>query len=144
MADNATLDPQDIFMSIGEIIIQGGLAEGTFVEIEYESDLFTDVVGSDGVTARAKTNDGRATVKFSVLQTAPVNGLLSALMNVDQSAPNGAGIAPLLVQNHRDGSTYFGEEAWIMKRPSVAYGNEIKVVDWEVRVGNLSFQLNGG
>lgn len=33
MADNATLDPQDIFMSIGEIIVQGGIAEGTFVEI---------------------------------------------------------------------------------------------------------------
>lgn len=138
-----TLDPNQIFMSLSNIILQGGIASGTFVNIEFESDLYEDDAGSDGEVMRVRTNDKRANITFTLQITSEANTLLSALYNLDALAENGAGVGVLLIEDLLGGSRFFAEHAWIKKFPSVEYGNEPKTVEWEVRAAKLETALLG-
>lgn len=143
MADTFTFNPTQIHMDVCGIVIQGGVAKGTFLSYEPEADGFVDDVGSDGTVVRVATNDKRGTFTFTVLQQSPVNAQLSALYALDTNTLNGAGVGALLVQDKITGSQYFSESAWIQKFPSVEYGNEVKTVQWVVRGASVGTLLLG-
>ena len=79
-------DPDQVSLSLAGIPIDG-YADGEFVRIERETDVFSDVAGSNGEVARSKTNDNRGTVTFILMQTSKTNDLLSALYNLEKNTP---------------------------------------------------------
>jgi hypothetical protein len=48
MGDLKIYDPNEVSIIVCGIPIEGGFADGTFVEVQQDSDDFTDVVGADG------------------------------------------------------------------------------------------------
>src|SRR5688572_26585332 len=113
-----TYDADQITLSIAGIPL-GGYADDEFCTIEMETDAFTDVVGSDGEVSRSKTKDRRATIMVKLMQTSDSNDLLSALMNTDLNAPNGAGVGALLIRDRGGRAIYTSDACWVSKEPDV-------------------------
>lgn len=136
-------DPNEISIVVCGIPIEGGFAEGSFIEIAQETDDFTDVVGTDGDVTRSKTNDKRATITLKLMSSSPANALLSALNNIDRRAGNGAGVGPLLIKDNQGTSLHTAEKSWIAKPPDVVYDKTATPREWKIRAASLE-RLDGG
>lgn len=141
--DTKIYDADQVTMILCNIPIDSGYADGEFLRIEQDSDDFSDVVGTDGEVTRSKTNDRRATVTVSLMQSSTGNTVLSALNNLDRNIPGGAGVGTLLVRDKQGTSLYTAAKCWIMKPPDAAFGREATSREWKIRIGNL-VRLDGG
>lgn len=130
-------DPDNVSIMVCGIPIEGGFADGTFIEIEQDSDDFVDVVGTDGAVTRSKTNDRRATITITLMQSSESNALLSALNNIDRKAKNGAGVGPCLITDNQGTSLYAGEKSWIAKPPTAGFDKTAGPRAWKIRVASL-------
>ena len=136
-------DPNEVSIVVCGIPIEGGFADGTFIEVDQDANDFDDIVGTDGDVTRSKTNDRRGTITITLMQSSESNALLSALSNVDRSKSNGAGVGPLLIKDNQ-GTTFFaGEHSWIQKPPAAAFGKTAGPRAWLVRVADLE-RFDGG
>ena len=138
-------DPDNVLITVAGIPIKG-YADGEFCRIEYESDAFEDVVGTDGEVTRSKSNDGRATVTIRLMQSSPTNALLSALHTSDRNAPGGVGVGPFYLQdlsNLVGGTLLVGEKCWIAKPPDSSWDRTPTEREWKIRVAKLD-GLDGG
>lgn len=120
-----------------------GYADGDFLTIERDTPVFSDVVGTDGEVTRSKTNDRRAKVTLRLMQTSSSNDLLSAAVNADENAPNGAGIGAFLVRDRSGRALHTASECWISEVPSRGFGREAKEREWVIRVADLK-SFDGG
>lgn len=130
-------DADQVNISVAGFPIDSGFADGEFLRIEQESDDFSDVAGTDGEVARSKSNDRRATITILLMQTSSANQALSALSNLDRLTPNGAGIAPFLVQDGNGATIYEAASCWVMKPPDVTFDREATTREWTLRVADL-------
>lgn len=121
MSEFHIYDPNEVSILAANIPIEGGFADGTFVEVVFTSDAFVTVVGADGDVTRSKTNDRRARVTITLMQSSNSNQLLSALSNLDQNKSNGAGVGALLIKDNQGLSLYTAEHSWIAKHPDAAF-----------------------
>lgn len=137
MAEKVTrvYNADEVTFSFADVLVEGGFADGEFVKIEEESDTYTDVVGADGEVAASKTNDRRATITLSLLQTAAYNKILSDAWNLG-IASDGIAAGELLVRD-RQGSTVFNALAWILKPPDVSLDRGVTPRAWPFRTGQL-------
>lgn len=141
-ADYKEYDPSQITVSFAGIGIEG-YADGEFVRIEQEANDFEDVVGTDGMVSRARTNDRRATVTFVLIQGSDSNALLSAVNNSDMTVPGGAGVGALLINDRLGTSLYRANQAWIQKPPNVSFDRGPTSREWTIRCAKLE-RLDGG
>jgi hypothetical protein len=132
-----TYDAAQVAMVFAGIPLSG-LADGTFVTIEQNSDSFALVVGADGEACRSKTNNRSGKVTFRLLQSSQANDLLSALHNVDIDSPSGDGIGPLLVKDNSGRTLVTAEKAWIMKQPSAAFARDTETREWVIETDRLA------
>ena len=82
--------PNDVSVIVNGLPLEG-FADGTFVNVEYNSDAATMVEGADGSPAIAFKRGMRgATVTFTCLQTSLANNYLNALLQTQKIAASGA------------------------------------------------------
>jgi hypothetical protein len=139
---NTIFDPQQYNMTFAGIPITG-YADGEFATIAQEADNFGDVVGSDGLVARSKSNDRRATITFKLLQTSPTNKALSALANGDLLNPNGAGVGALRIADLFGETQFTADQCWISKPPDVSLDRTATAREWTLRCADLT-RLDAG
>lgn len=132
-----TYDAKEVSVIVGGIQIDSGFADGEFCRIEQETDDFDDVVGTDGEVTRSKTYDRRANVTILVMQSSKSNQALSALSNLDRTAPNGAGIVPVMVRDRNGDSLYESQHGWIKRPPDVSFDRTATPREWLIRCGQL-------
>src|SRR5215472_18970077 len=118
-------------------LIQSGFDDGVFLDIDQEADDFTHKVGTDGETARSKTNNHNADVKVHLMQTSDGNAALSALNNLDKLAPNGAGVGPMLIRDRQGTSLYTAAHCWVRKPPDVQFAREASDRVWTLHCSDL-------
>lgn len=136
-------DGDQVTVNFSGLPIESGYADGEFVRIEQENPSFGAVQGTDGEVARFKTNQSLTRVTIILMQTSAANALLSALLNVDQAASNGAGVAPILIRDRQGLSVFAAPEAWIEGPPAVAYGREPGAREWAIMCANPK-RFDGG
>lgn len=134
--DVKVYDADQCIVSFASIDIQGW-AEDDFCTIVNESDGFTDVVGVDGEVTRSKTNDRRATVDVSTMQSSSANAKLSALHNLDLNTPGGAGISDFYFEDMGGETVIKGDRAWIMKSPDATYSRGPNERVWRIRIASV-------
>lgn len=135
-------DPDQVTVSFAGIVLQG-YGEGEFVRIEDASDGFSTVVGTDGEVSRSKSMDRRATVTFVLMQTSESNDLLSALHNLDRSAPGGAGVGALYIRDRQGTALYRAGKAWIKRTPNVTFDRAATSREWTIECERLD-RVDGG
>jgi hypothetical protein len=135
-------DPDQVTIVVAGIPCKGW-ADGEFCRIEYETDAFSDVCGTDGEVTRSKSNDGRATVTLRLMQTSPTNALLSALHSSDLNAPGGIGVGPFLLIDGSGATTHAAEKCWIAMAPNSVWDRTPTEREWKIRCAKL-VGLEGG
>ncbi len=118
-----------VFMGIG---VSTGFDEDDFLDMDPEAESFGHKVGADGEVTRFRTNNKVNKITLKLMQTSIANSLLSALANLDESTPGGAGIGPVLIQDLQGTSLFAAQYGWISKRPKRTFGKEPKVREWEI------------
>lgn len=136
-------DADQVTVIICGVPMVGGYADGEFLRLESDSDLFSDVAGTDGEVTRSKTNDGRATATLILMQSSDSNDLLSTIANNDKNKPNGAGVGEFLVRDNSGRAIYKAPSCWIKKEPQPSFGREATSREWVIRIPKLT-RVDGG
>lgn len=136
-------DARDYSIVLSGVSLTSGYADGEFFTIEWDTDAYTDKIGTDGEVTRSRTYDERATVTLKYMNTSECNDRLSALHKLDKAAPNGAGAGPLMIRDREGRAVYTAERAWIAKQPSVSGDREATSREWKLRAAEL-ISFHGG
>lgn len=122
-------DPNIVIVTFATLRIQG-FAEGTFLNIERVSDLYTWKVGADGEVARSKSLDRRRLARLTLMQSSDSNDTLSGIVHLGERAPNGADVAPFTVKDLSGRTVFEDPLAFIMRDPNVEFGVEVGPREW--------------
>lgn len=125
-------DPDRISLILVGLPVTGGFTEDSMVEVSRAAPGFGYKVGVDGSVTRYKMKNRVVTIKLSLAYGAPINDELSALYNLDQDEPNGAGIAPSTIADLNGTSLMFAGDSWISKLPDFKHGKESGELEWEI------------
>lgn len=135
-----TYDPKKVVVSFGGAPLTG-FAPGTFVEITYDEDAWTKMVGADGEGARARNANRGGKVKVTLMQTSVSNDVLSGYFVADRDL--GTGALPLFVKDLLGRSLAVAVTAWIMKAADVKFGKELDTREWTFDTDNLEVFVGG-
>jgi hypothetical protein len=122
----------------------GGYGDDEVMTLEWEGDFFEDFIGADGEVSRSNTNDYRATVTLRFAQTAAANDRLSALLQADLTAPNGAAAGIFTARDKEGRLVVTSERSWIMGYPSVKAAKTVQVNEWKIRLADARASFVGG
>lgn len=134
MADTnvRTYDPKKVLITFGPVIVSG-YAEGTFVSIEINGDLFEKSRGADGNVDRVNKNAYDAMMTLTLKQTSLTNDALSAIAIIDRETNTGK--YPLTVKDLNGTTLFFAPQAWIAKIPTVENSDAISNREWRLDTG---------
>lgn len=129
-----TYDPSLVTLMFHGVLIDGFAAE-TFVNIEYDADLWTKVVGADGRGAWAKSNDLSATVTIRLMPGSLSNAFMQSRLAADVAFNIGFG--PISIVDPSTVTSHTGISSRIMKPPTKVYAATIEALEWVVGVLEL-------
>ena len=136
-----TFDPSKVAVSIGGYPISG-FAEGTFIEAERTSDMFTKKTGADGHTSRTKSNDRSGTVTLTLAQTSQSNNALSAIAIADELTSTG--VVPIMITDLSGSTTLFTGTGWVRKMPNISLGgDDIAGIGWQLDCADMDYFIGG-
>lgn len=121
-------------------VIWGGVAltgfmDDSFVEVDRNSDSFTQLTGADGETARSASADKSGKVTIRLMQTSIANDALSADIALDELTNLNA--KSLMIKDGSGRSLHSAKEAWITKPAKTVYGKGIEGREWVFEGGEL-------
>jgi|TARA_Y100000310_G_scaffold155132_1_gene154606 hypothetical protein len=135
--------PDEVVVAVGPVLVDSGYADDEFVRIEFESDITTDEVGTDGEVVVSRTNDKRATITILLMQTSAASIGLSALANLSRTAAAMAGaIVPTEIFDPQNVKLWGAENSWVQRNPDASYGRSAQSREWPVRCAHL-LPVNG-
>jgi hypothetical protein len=143
-----TYDCKNWTIMVAGSLIQGFSEDSTF-DIEWESDLFTDSTGADGLdVTRNAQNDFRATVTLKLKQTSASNQILMNIGVVDSIASPKTSTSPPTVPVSitsvlPGGAKFIGETCYLKKFPNVPGGKDAGDIEYALRVPALIPVVNG-
>jgi len=136
-------DAAEVTISLAGQPLDSGLTDGEFLGIEAASEDWQTKVGADGSVVRYKTNDRRATITLTLMQTSSGNDLLSQLREADLTANNGAGVGAFIARDLGGRTVARAQAAWVKKAPKISRGKEAGEVAWELECAALEITVGG-
>lgn len=134
------IDPNSIIMTFKGVDITG-VADGTFVEVEYDEDAYTHHVGAKGEVTRVKNCNEMGTVTFTLGQGSSCNDKLSAIAIADRKS--GSGVGKLLITDLKGTTKYRADKAWIRKMAKGEHGKEHANRSWVITAEKLEVTIGG-
>jgi hypothetical protein len=136
---------RDLSISLNAVPLDaGGYGSDEVMSLEWAEDQFTVYVGADGEVSRANTNNGVATATLRYANTASANDRLSALLQADLAAPNGAGAGIFQARDKKGRLVVLSERAWVMGFPAYTAGKTVQVVEWKIQLADARGTFIGG
>lgn len=135
-----TYNPKKVQLAIGTHLVTG-YADGTFIQVDRNSDQFQVVVGADGEAARAASADKSGTVTVTLMQTSASNDFLSTALNTDELT--NLNTMPLLMKDISGRTLVQAAEGWVKKYATIEMGKEIVSREWVYETGELLIAEGG-
>lgn len=129
-----TYDPNDISMSFFGYPITGFM-EGSFITVERDTETFTKVTGV-GDVSRTRSHNKGGRITFTLMQTAPANDYLGALLAADEISKNVIG--PCIIKDNSGNSTYVATESWLVTQPTGEFATDQTARSYTIDVSDLS------
>lgn len=124
MAYVADYNPKNNIPSWGAVLIDSGFADGEYVNVELVEDEQTATVGADGSVTVTNKASRLVTITLTLMQTAPANAAISAVLEAARVAGLARAEAPFLMTD-KGGTTVFAcSKAWVQKRPPIVNAKE--------------------
>lgn len=117
-----------------------GWADGEFMTVSYDDDIYKYTNGADGEVARVKSNKLMATITLRFLQTSASNDILSAYLiaDIDANAPQN-----FLIKDLNGETIMSSAKASIIKFPDFSFGTENSNREWQIKAPKLVGFLGG-
>jgi hypothetical protein len=97
-------------------------------------------VGADGDADRIRNRANYLEIVFNILQTSPMNQILSAIHAADRAA----GIPlPFLLKDNGGTTTIGAKTSWIKGFPKIAMGNDSKSKEWTIHATDYLINVGG-
>ena len=125
-----TYDPSKHAIVFAGILLNKGLADGTFLTITPATPGFSTKTGADGEVTRSRSHDKVAEATLTVMQTSEINDRLTALYLADRAATNGSGVGVFYVQDLAGTTLHMSSKAFISDDPDVELGTEATTREW--------------
>jgi len=139
-----TYSADQVILSVAGQNINSGYADGDFVSVARNREVWSTKVGTDGQVARFKTGDKSGIIKVMLMQTSEGNGILGQMLQLAESNPNGADVGAFRITDKATGIVLArADKAWVAKYPEVKRGREIADYEWELGCAELEFDLSG-
>lgn len=145
MSDSKLYQSKFVLVSVAGIPIESGLSDGSFVEIERNSDDVESYASVDGEYAFSVTNDKGGSYKVTMAQTSVANQELLRLYRSSELSPFGAIFFPIMVRNVNPsggGEVYRSAKALLKRLPNVTYAKGVETREWEFVTGCIDVDLN--
>lgn len=127
-------DPDKVTLVFAGALITG-FAPGSFLNITYNQDLFTLLIGADGEGTRSKSNNSSAIIDLRLMPGSSGNLILNSLFAADKVS--GAGAQPLVITDPSRGTTFAAESAWIRREPGYDFQQEAQPMAWQLECSSL-------
>lgn len=134
-----TVDPKLVIVTVGGMPIVGFSEE--LIDLERSEDLFNEMVGCTGETARVHINNRNATCKISLLQTSPSNDYLSTLALRDEAL--NVGVVPLMIKDILGTTLASSAQAYVKKMPKIDGGKSVKTREWSLYCIDVNIFVGG-
>jgi hypothetical protein len=133
-------DPQRIIANFGPVPLIG-LAPGRFVTVRRDVQTWQTIEGTNGEFKRRKARRRSGTFEFVFRGSAPINRLLSVLLQVDENT--GGVFQSISVADSLNGGLFSGTNAYIQNYPEKIYsGKEVDTI-WTFRCEDLKMTFPG-
>ena len=141
-----TYDPREVIVSFGAPGSGGvqivGYADGTYINVQPQDDAYASVSGADGEVARARSNDGRAQIAITLMQTSDSNDYLSGLYNADRAG--NTGVRAMSIVERGSGRTIIASaSAWVARLPDVGYSKGVETREWRIDTAGMAWFIGG-
>jgi hypothetical protein len=133
-------DPLKVVLTIGGVAIEG-YADGTFITVARNNQMWTLQSGASGETARSKSNDRSGTVEIVLMQTSMSNDLLSGKVKADELTNGGKFL--LGIDDEHGKTLVAGLESWVQQQPSTEFAKELSERTWIIETGDLEMFIGG-
>jgi len=127
-------NPAKVGVTIGSKPLHG-FAKGTFVKVSRDEDGFSLLVGADGESTRAKSNNKAGKVVVTLLASSDSNDYLSTLQATDEVT--GLAPFPILIKDNQGNSLYTAATAWVVKPADAEFGQEAATREWTFQTDEL-------
>jgi hypothetical protein len=109
-----------------------GYADGPFLKIEPTDESFVVVKGTDGTITRSKTNQRGTKITLLLGQSSASNDFLSAMLLLDETKPNGAGIGTFVAQDLGGTTLFAAQYAWVVRPAAQDFDQKATSREWEL------------
>lgn len=127
----ASYSPLDTIVGWNNVQLLG-YADDTFIEVAYDEDAVTAIVGAGGDVVRTLNLNEMATITVTILEESPTNAYLATAAYQDRLF--GLSTGPMFVKNVRGTYLGQGDTAWIKKVADVSYGKTSGQRQWTFHV----------
>ena len=137
----ATYNPSSVALIIAGVIVEG-YADGTFIKVKRNKDLYSQKVGAYGDVVKVRSADKSGTLSVTLLATSNTNDFLSALLLADEAASNGTTEVPLMLKDN-NGNTIIAGNGHIKGWPEVDISVDVPNREWTLNMSCLQIFIGG-
>jgi hypothetical protein len=135
-------DPKKHNISAGGLPLTG-FAGGTFLNIEANSDDWSEITGVYGDTTRIRLNDKSAIITLTLLYGSPGNTILDDFRKLDLNS--GLGVFNFLADDSLNpGNQHIAATCYVRRAPTATRSDEAPTVEWTLFAPKLEFETRGG
>lgn len=128
-------DPDKVTLVYGGSLIKG-YAPQSFINVTYNAQLFTLLVGSDGEGSRSKSNNSSALIEIRLMPGSLGNLLLNGFFQADKIS--GASALPLVITDPSTLSVFAAESAWVRQDPGYDFQQDAQPRVWQLEAHRLT------
>jgi hypothetical protein len=137
-----TYDPTEQDVIFNGVLVDG-FAPGTFIKVSFNEDLWSFQASNSGGGARSRNPNRSGKLEFTLHQSSPSNGILSAFFRADLQS--GTGVGECLIKDRSTAAAeVVAQNAWIVKAPDFERGKETGEVTWVLESDAIDIIHDGG
>lgn len=120
----------------------GNAEEG--ISIEPGTEMNNMMIGADGQGMHSLRADKSAKIVIRLLKTSPINGLLSAMLNLQRLSAATHGQNVIAIADILRGDVYTAKQTAFAKVPSNTYAKDGNIIEWNFDSISCDFLLGPG
>jgi hypothetical protein len=124
-----TYNAKEVAVIVGGFILSG-FADGQFVNIVPNADLYELTVGTDGEGTRSAQNNKSAQITIDLLQSSESNAILESFASSGETFP-------FLLKDNSGSTLYSAVTAWIRRRPDATFDRTATSRSWVLETDEL-------
>jgi hypothetical protein len=128
-------DPAKVIVTIADRIVSG-FADGDFLSVVMDDDIYTKIKGADGEVSRTRNASQSGVIELTLMASSPSNGDLSGLIGAPDTFTIG-------VTDLSGNTVVLAHRCWVKKAPDLAFGKEIGDTVWTFDSASIQTEFGG-